>query len=424
MGQSGTRSLSLDDIEIGSICVRPIKDEAGLLLIGESTEITEAIIQGLRDRGLHEIWVDPSDVASLCGKPSTEAVAPEPPAPTPVRESKAPRQWKPSQSVKSMLVDRHDEGLDPERSEMLGQAFADARHAFTKLRPSESKVDQAAIAACDQISNAYARSMIDDLDHTIGSIAPKSPQSDLADRSVQLSVMAMAVAVELGLDGIQVTEIGTAGLLHDIALFTMDPRFLDPTKQFTEADLWEYQKHPEISIECLGKEDKLSSGVAAAITQLHEQYDGSGYPRGLSNRRIHLYARILNVVDTYLQLTNPAYSRPAIIAHDAIGVLLHQATVGRFDPKVVRAFLATATLFPIGSAVELDSGDIARVIRRPRQGYSMPVLESIDGDRIELESGSMEVIRPAIDPVREQMRLTPELMITGRDTSGAPLLPF
>jgi HD-GYP domain-containing protein (c-di-GMP phosphodiesterase class II) len=204
----------------------------------------------------------------------------------------------------------------------------------------------------------------------------------------------------------------------------MDSRFIDPTEPFTEADLWEYQKHPLITIKCLGKDKNLSAGIDAAITQLHEQYDGSGYPRGMTTRRIHLYARILNVVDTYLQLTNPAYSRPSIVAHDALGVILHQATLGRFDPNVVRAFLTTETLFPIGSTVELDSGEIARVIRRPRNGYAMPVLESTDGGRIELETGSIEVIRPALDPKCEQMRLTPDLMLAGCDSSGVPLLPY
>ncbi len=423
MGLSGTISLSLDDIEIGCSCSRPIKDEAGLLLIGASTQITDVIIQGLRDRGFDEIWVDASEIAKLTGKVASGGRTQRSATPY-VREHRDQGEWRPSQSVKSMLVDRHDESLNPERSEQLGRALSDARHAFTKLRPANSFVDKAAIDGCDRISNAYARAMIDDMDHTIGSLSPKSPQSDLADRSVQLSVMAMAVGVELGLDGIQVTELGTAGLLHDVGLFTMDARFLDQTKPFTEADLWEYQKHPLVTLACLGKDDKLSLGIEAAITQLHEQYDGSGFPRGMNGRRIHMYARILNVVDTYLQLTNPSFSRPAIVAHDALGVILHQATTGRFDPNVVRAFLTTETLFPIGSTVELNTGNIARVIRRPRYGFAMPVLESMDGDRIELELNECEVIRPVIDPDYDQMRLTPELMLAGCDPNGIPLLQF
>ena len=67
-------------------------------------------------------------------------------------------------------------------------------------------------------------------------------------------------------------------------------------------------------------------------------------------------------------------------------------------------------MFPLGSMVELDSGEIAQVIRRPRTGFATPVLLGSDGKRIELESGNVEIVRPVHDPGIEQMRLTPDSM--------------
>jgi hypothetical protein len=118
----------------------------------------------------------------------------------------------------------------------------------------------------------------------------------------------------------------------------------------------------------------------------------------------------LNVVDSYLQLTTGTPLRAAIVPHDALGLMLHQASRGLFDPKVVRAFLNIETLFPLGSLVELNSGQTAQVIRRPRTGFSAPVLVGIDGKRIELETTNLEIVRPVRDEAIEQMRLTPEVM--------------
>ncbi len=418
MARAGTVTLSLDEIRIGSSCEHPIQDDTGLLLLSPSTPVTEALIDGLRERGIEQIEVDHRDAALLRGEVrdlvSDRLIPDEAPV--------VHREWRTATPMKSMLVDRHDEGINPRRSERLADALTNAREVLESLKPGKSGLDEAAIDACSQVSDAYARAIVDDCDQTIGSLSQHSHESDLAQRSIQMAVIGMAVGVEMGLDGPQAIELGTAGLLHDIGLFMMDPRFLDPVQPLTEADLWEYQKHPLVALDYLQKVAEFSQAVELAIEQVHEQYDGTGYPRGLSSRRIHLHARILNVVDSYLQLTRPIVSRPAIVPHDALGVLLHQATRGKFDPKVVRAFLNTETLFPLGSCVELDSGEIARVIRRPRIGYAYPVLLNLQGERIELESSSREIVRPAIDPELEQMRLTIGMMQTGRDRAGEPLL--
>lgn len=225
-----------------------------------------------------------------------------------------------------------------------------------------------------------------------------------------MSVLGMAIAVELGLSGQQTLEVGTVGLLHDVGLNVMDSKYSKPVELMSDTERWEYQKHPLISIACIADVMDMPHSVQMAIQQVHEQFDGSGYPRGVKGQRIHTYARILNVVDSYLQLTSATPLRLAILPHDAIGLMLHQASRGLFDPKVMRAFLNIETLFPLGSMVELSSGELAQVIRRPRTGFAAPVLLGSDGNRIELESTSVQVVRPVCDPGIEQMRLTPEVM--------------
>lgn len=399
---SRTISISIDDLRVGVTCSHPIEGDGGVLLLGASTRITQQVITGLRDRGIESIEVDARDLAAL-RRSSTKTKAPE------KRRAETPR-WSPSRSVKDLLVDRHDEGLSEERREHLESSMGLAKDRLGELQSAVATEKIRSVSAVREISDVYAQSMVDDHDQTIGAISAVTGFNDPNERSVRMSVLGMAVAVELGLSGQQTLEVGTVGLLHDVGLNVMDPKCRKPVALMTDAEQWEYQKHPLVSVACIADVMEIPSSVQLAVQQVHEQFDGSGYPRGVKGQRIHTYARILNVVDAYLQLTMATPQRLAILPHDAIGLMLHQASRGLFDPKVMRVFLNTETMFPLGSMVELNSGQRAQVIRRPRTGFAAPVLLGVDGQRIELESSDAEIVRPIGDPGVEQMRLTPEVM--------------
>ncbi|CAN0404565.1 unnamed protein product, partial [Hapterophycus canaliculatus] len=119
---------------------------------------------------------------------------------------------------------------------------------------------------------------------------------------------------------------------------------------------------------------------------------------------------ILNVCDTYLRLTLGTSFRKALVPHDALGLLLHQAQFRVFDPEVIRAFLQVESLFPLGSQVYLGDDLVANVIRRPLKGYAHPVLQTEDGQRIDLENQIDAVVRPIADPNFNQTRLSQSAM--------------
>lgn len=395
-------SISIDELRVGVTCSHPIEDDHGLLLLGAGTQITQQVIGGLRDRGILVIEVDPRDVDSLCGGQKKRRVV--------KRERVAEAPWAASRPVKDMLVDRYHEDLSDERAEQLESSIARAKERLDQLRTKLGRQTTQLVGEFNDISRCYAQSMVEDHDQTVGQIGAMTEMDDPEARSVRMAVLGMAVAIEMGLDGPQTLEVGMTGLLHDIGLYAMDPKFRKPAELMSDAEQWEYRKHPLISVLCVADAMEVPAAVQLAMQQVHEQFDGSGYPRGVKGHRIHNYARILNVVDAYIQLTSATQARRAIVPHDALGLMLHQASRGIFDPKVMRAFLNIETLFPLGSMVELSSGQLARVIRRPRSGFSSPVLQDMSGKRIELESTNLEVVRPVCDPEVDQMRLLPERM--------------
>lgn len=398
--------MSVSELRVGVTCSHPVEGEHGVLLLGANTRITQHVIAGLRDRGITSIDVDPRDLAALRGgevrKKKSGSTS---------RDRNADGQWTKSKPVKSMLVDRHSEPLSPERAKRLSGAMAHAKKRMDALKETILLESIRSVSQLVEVSDGYARSIVDDHDQTVGVVAGGSASIDLNERSVQLSTLGMAVAIEMGMDGPQMMEIGTAGLLHDIGLHAMDPVFTQTSRKLTAAEWWEYKKHPNVSVDYISDAIDVSESVQLTIEQVHEQYDGSGFPRGVKGQRIHINARILNVVDAYLRLTMVSKHRAGIVPHDAMGLILHLASRGLFDPQVIRAFLSIKTLFPLGSTVELSSGQQAQVIRRPRSGFAAPVVVSDSGERIETELGKVEIIRPICNADAGQVRLTPEAML-------------
>jgi HD-GYP domain-containing protein (c-di-GMP phosphodiesterase class II) len=405
-------SISVDELAVGVSCSRPIVDEAEILLVGANTRITQHVISGLRDRGITSIEVDPRDVALLKGSKRTKLKS--------TAESRQSRAVMMIRPLREAMVDRFDEDLSPQRAEVLESNLTSATEQIELVRNQLCTQSLRSVSQLVGLSNQYVHTLVDDHDQTVGMLGRSEEDEELSRRSTRMSVLGMAVAAEMGLNGEKSIEVGLTGLLHDVGLMVMDRSMRQPYDWMSEDERWEYKKHPLVAAACVESMMEVPHNVSLAIAQLHEQFDGSGYPRGLQKTRIHPYARILNVVDSYLQLTSRTRHRPALVAHDAMAFLLHQAAKGMFDPDVIRAFLRTETLFPLGSQVELSNGEAATVIRRPRHGYSAPVVTDSDGKRIELEDARVQIIRPIVEQDSSAVRIDQDMM---KEMEWTPLIP-
>ena len=83
--------------------------------------------------------------------------------------------------------------------------------------------------------------------------------------------------------------------------------------------------------------DYLRAGAIIALTH-HERYDGSGYPYGISGDEIHIYGRIVAIVDVFDALTSKRPYKKAWLFEDALALLEEQSSK-HFDPKLVELFL-------------------------------------------------------------------------------------
>ncbi|TWT49517.1 hypothetical protein Pla22_47140 [Rubripirellula amarantea] len=396
-----TITVPIDRLRAGMNCSQPIMSEDGVLLIGGGTHITEALLCTIRESSIHSISIDVRDLPTLQPEKRSLKKLRSEQSGIDITVSAAP--------LKSFLIDRFNEDLSEERAALLHQKLEEANHCFDVVdRRIKLGLFHSANEFLD-LSENYARTMIDDHDHTVGMLNSTMLPEITCQRSIRMGVLGMSVAIEMGFSGPQTLEVGLTGMLHDIGLSKMSLSLDAANNPIDPRQDWEYQKHPLVSAQCVEQLD-IPESVSLAIQQVHEQLDGSGYPRGLKGLRIHPYARVLNVVDAFLQLTTGTDDRPGIIPHDAMGYLLHKASKGVFDAQVVKAFLQSESLFPLGSFVELSNGELSSVIRRPKSGYAAPVLRDSQGTRVDLSETNLRIVRPIGTPGTKQTRMTSEMM--------------
>jgi HD-GYP domain-containing protein (c-di-GMP phosphodiesterase class II) len=176
------------------------------------------------------------------------------------------------------------------------------------------------------------------------------------------------------------------------------------TRQLNQIEFLEITKHPSITFDLLQRMPDVPTGARMVAYQLHERFDGSGYPRGRHGAQIHPLARIAMVADTFVAMVSPRPHRPPILPYKVMEFILHCTKLGKFDPDVVRGLLQTVGLFPIGSYVALSDNRVGRVVRAHREFFNRPVVE------IQLPEGTPgepEVVNIATAPGLDIVRALP-----------------
>ena len=187
----------------------------------------------------------------------------------------------------------------------------------------------------------------------VGSLAGALDARDryTAGHSGRVSELACATAIALGLTGADLEEIRVGALLHDIGNIGISDTVLKKPGKLTNEEFALIKQHPEIGRRIL--EGVHGFAPYLAVVELHhENWDGTGYPRGQAGETTPLAARIVHICDAYDAMTTDRPYRRGMSHEEAISILREFA--GRqFDPYVVDAFIGVASdhsadLWPAG----------------------------------------------------------------------------
>ncbi|MDD3329272.1 MAG: HD-GYP domain-containing protein [Zoogloea sp.] len=185
------------------------------------------------------------------------------------------------------------------------------------------------------------------------------------DHSLDVSAHVMIFGRYLGLGDESIGHLGMAGMLQDVGKLKLPPALLQKCGALSPREHEIFRSHVDFSLQILSKSPGVSLSILEIVTKHHERCDGSGYPRGLKGGQVGLMAEISGLCDTYCAMTRERPYGEAASAQVALDAVRAQRGVG-FSESTVDQFVQCIGLYPVGSLVELNSGEVAVVVAQNR----------------------------------------------------------
>ncbi len=188
-------------------------------------------------------------------------------------------------------------------------------------------------------------------------------------RSLGTSIWCATFGRHLGLEKKDVESLALGGLLLDVGKSSVPLQLLKKPDKLTPDETKLVRSHVDISIRMLScssrksLQEKLPMDVLQMVATHHERADGSGYPQGLSCDDIPIFGRIAGIVDSFDAMTSerPYVSSGALAPHEAIAEL-YELRGALFQAELVEQFIQTVGLYPTGSLIELNTGEVGAII--------------------------------------------------------------
>ncbi len=269
--------------------------------------------------------------------------------------------------------------FDPCRVEQFRSENEDSSSRLATLHASLAKREVVGADVLHNISRIALHRAVHDMDLFVA-LGMHAPLIEYPSRhSLHVGSLAMALGARLGYDTNTLTELGIGCFIHDLGMLPLCHGVCHSNRTLSEGEFAEVTKHPVITFELLNRHMSwISAGARMVAYQMHERCDGSGYPRGRKANQIHPLAKVASVADVFVALLSPRPHRPPTVPYYAVEKIVYDAKNGLYDPDIVRAFLDTVSLFPIGSWVELNDRRLAQVVRSGGRKWDRPVVEAWD----------------------------------------------
>ncbi|HET6348258.1 MAG TPA: HD-GYP domain-containing protein [Candidatus Krumholzibacteria bacterium] len=218
----------------------------------------------------------------------------------------------------------------------------------------------------------------------VGLASIKSFDAYTFAHSVNVCIYSMLIGDRMRLEKADVARLGLAALLHDIGKTYIPATILNSNGKLSERE-WELMKyHTFFGVKELSRVNALRDAVDSMFVaaQHHAQFNGNGYPQRPGGWKLRLFSRIVTVADYFDAMTAyRLYQKEPITPDQALQFLVNNAG-NIFDPFIPKVFVQAMGLYPAGTIVELDQGEIGVVTRQngDHRLLHRPVVEVLRSD--------------------------------------------
>ena len=179
--------------------------------------------------------------------------------------------------------------------------------------------------------------------------------------AINCSLLAVALGRHMGFAESVLMNLATGGLLLDIGKSELPQEMLDNPDTLSKTEMLMMRRHVSFSMQILESSGVHNLDVIGMVGTHHERFDGSGYPRQLFRKQIPLFGRMAAIIDSYDAMTSKRPYRKLMSPHQALQEIYRQRDV-LYQSEIVEQFMQCLSVYPTGSLVLLNSGEVAIVM--------------------------------------------------------------
>ncbi|MEW6165876.1 MAG: HD-GYP domain-containing protein [Pseudomonadota bacterium] len=321
-------------------------------------------LQDIRACGIKELWIDVDKGLDVEGQTQQEVEAA---VTAKLQEIAAPRAPSPRVAMAEEVQ---------RAAKICAQGKESVVSMFQEARMGKAIDHEAAGALVEEISASVMRNP-----GALISLARLRTADDYTYmHSVAVCALMVALANVLGLDAKTTREVGMAGLLHDLGKALMPMEVLNKPGKLTDEEFRIIKAHPVEGHRMLVEGGAVGDIPLDVCLHHHEKVDGSGYPNGLRDEQISLFAKMGAVCDVYDAITSNRPYKSGWDPSESIRKMAEWAK-GHFDERVFQAFVKSIGIYPTGSLVRLSSGMLGVVIEQSPASLLMPTVKTFFSTR-------------------------------------------
>ncbi|WML50363.1 HD-GYP domain-containing protein [Neobacillus sp. PS3-34] len=203
----------------------------------------------------------------------------------------------------------------------------------------------------------------------------------LYQHCLAVGIISAYIGNSMGLQKGDIVQLALAGCLADCGMAKINPAILHKKTSLTLSEYEEVKKHPIFSYRMVQNISVLRQETKLAILEHHERIDGSGYPLGEKEQKIHLYAKIIAVADIFHAMTSERLYRRKQSPFKVLE-MISEDSFGKFDISIIKALVSGIINVSSGSRVLLSDGRIAEIIFIDEKQPIRPLVKIIDTEEM------------------------------------------
>ena len=258
--------------------------------------------------------------------------------------------------------------LDLRRKEQAKQTYL---HALGAIQEVAKKVSQRSIAGIRK-ARRLAQNMVDlvleDESLLLGLTTIRDYDDYTYTHSVNVALLSMSLGKRIGLSQVFLEQLAICGMFHDLGKVEVSKDILEKPNMLNTGEWDRMSKHPLIGVHRvlrLHASSEMISRIALGPYEHHLNYDLTGYPSVHFTNKLTLFGKILRITDTYDALTSDRAYRPRTFSPDEALKMMWERAGVHYDPILLKTFIDMMGLYPVGTLLKLDSGELGLVLDYP-----------------------------------------------------------